>query len=139
MSVPCISHHFTSKVNMTLSPPLLQLSVIRKTSLQQDWIVLADIDEHQVYPGNNLTKFLDLCSERGISVVSGILRDRVSRCVCVCVCVCVNFSLLLVFFFSFFFLKFLFFLVPHSPPDTGSWPTSATLIPWRSNFHWHAV
>ena len=51
---------------------------MRAVSLQHDWIVHADVDEHQEYP-DNIVSYLDDCSSRGINTVIGELRDRVSK------------------------------------------------------------
>ena len=48
-------------------------------SLQQDWIVLADMDERQVYPVQSIARFLQQMDSKGYNAVTGVLKDRVTR------------------------------------------------------------
>ena len=51
---------------------------MRSVSLQHDWIMHADMDEHHVYPSSPISAFLDMCTEMGVNVVVGEFRDRVT-------------------------------------------------------------
>ena len=52
---------------------------MRSVSLQHDWIMHADMDEHHVYPkGSSVVDFLRKCEKRGVTVVMGHYRDRVA-------------------------------------------------------------
>ena len=52
---------------------------MRSVSLQHDWILHADMDEHHVYPRLPITKFLAKCDKKRANVVMGHFRDRVAR------------------------------------------------------------
>ena len=61
-----------------------QEGLIRSVSLQHDWIVHADMDEHHVYPQVPLSVFLNKCDRSGVNVITGMWQDRVARFVILC-------------------------------------------------------
>ncbi len=52
--------------------------MVRSLALQHDWVIHADVDEHQDFP-ESVEAFLDKCGQRGINTVVGQFRDRVTR------------------------------------------------------------
>ena len=52
---------------------------MRSVSLQQDWILHADLDEHHEFPWPvAVGDFFADCDRNGINVISGVFRDRVA-------------------------------------------------------------
>ena len=43
------------------------------------WIIISDVDEFQDYETDNLKLFFQECDKQNISLVTGILQDRISR------------------------------------------------------------
>ena len=54
-----------------------QETLARQLVLQQDWVLHADVDEFQIYPGG-VTQYLDRAAAASINAVFGQLRDRVA-------------------------------------------------------------